>query len=155
MGPPGRGLDPGIADETSLENGYFEATPYEPFAAEGQGEIPEGYEPAQRTWGEDQRPYAPRPAGDGAGAKRFGIVFAIVALVVALVAIAAYRLRDRPEDSGAFSGARAGGPGRGWRERQDHRPDRGRRLGWGFLLERRVSAKPRKTAPCRRHPLSP
>ena len=45
-----------------------------------------------------QHPFAPQPARDAGPAKRLVVVGGIVGLVVALVAIAAYKLRDRPED---------------------------------------------------------
>jgi hypothetical protein len=57
----------------------------------------ESYEPAVRTRLETP-PFAPGPEEDSGAAKRVAIVAAITGLVVVLVAIAAYKLRDRPED---------------------------------------------------------
>jgi hypothetical protein len=45
-----------------------------------------------------QRPFAPQPARRAAAPKRLWVVGAIVGVVVLLVAVAAYKLRDRPED---------------------------------------------------------
>ncbi|HUZ90283.1 MAG TPA: hypothetical protein VMU78_00035 [Methylocella sp.] len=74
------------------------APSFETFAPEAPGTGPESYEPPARTRLEAQHPFAPRPEGDTGAVKRVGIVVGIVGLVVALVAIAAYKLRDRPED---------------------------------------------------------
>ncbi len=45
-----------------------------------------------------QRPFAPRPARDRAAPKRLWIVGFVVGLLVLFVAVAAFELRDRPED---------------------------------------------------------
>ncbi|MGH6800553.1 MAG: hypothetical protein ACRECZ_03890, partial [Methylocella sp.] len=58
----------------------------------------ESSEPGARTRLEAQHPFVPRPAQDAGPAKRLVVVGGIVGLVVVLVAIAAYKLRDRPED---------------------------------------------------------
>ncbi|MGH6836354.1 MAG: hypothetical protein ACREC9_12585 [Methylocella sp.] len=58
----------------------------------------ESFEPAPRMRLEAQHPFAPRPAPDAGPAKRLVVVGGIVGLVVAFVAIAAYKLRDRPEE---------------------------------------------------------
>lgn len=55
-------------------------------------------QPAARSRSEARRPVAPRPAPAAAPPKRLWIVGATVGLVVTLVAVAAYLLRDRPED---------------------------------------------------------
>jgi hypothetical protein len=59
---------------------------------------PGSSEPAARMRLEAQHPFAPRPARDAGPAKRLVVVGGIASLVVALIAIAAYKLRDRPED---------------------------------------------------------
>jgi hypothetical protein len=74
------------------------APSFETLAQEAPSTSLEGYEPAARTRLEAQRPFAPRLEGDTGAIKRAGIVVGIVGLVVVLVAIAAYKLRDRPED---------------------------------------------------------
>ncbi|HEX3496639.1 MAG TPA: hypothetical protein VHT02_05610 [Methylocella sp.] len=70
----------------------------EDFAPEPPNPSPDSSEPAARTRLEAQHPFAPRPARDAGPAKRLMIVSGIVGLLVVLVAIAAYKLRDRPED---------------------------------------------------------
>lgn len=45
-----------------------------------------------------QRPFAPQPPRDGAAPRRLWIVGFVVGLVVLIVAIAAFQLRDRPEE---------------------------------------------------------
>jgi hypothetical protein len=47
---------------------------------------------------EAQRPFAPQPTRDDAAPRRLWIVGFVVGLLVFLVAIAAFQLRDRPED---------------------------------------------------------
>ncbi|MGH6818432.1 MAG: hypothetical protein ACREC1_06625 [Methylovirgula sp.] len=52
------------------------------------------------------RPLAPRPGSDEAPqSRRVWIVVSVVVVVVAMVAAAAWKLRDRPEDFGAFKSA--------------------------------------------------
>ncbi|MGC2141642.1 MAG: hypothetical protein WA620_08675, partial [Methylovirgula sp.] len=52
------------------------------------------------------RPLAPHPESDDAPqSRRLWIVVSVVVLVVAMVAAAAWKLRDRPEDFGAFKSA--------------------------------------------------
>ncbi len=75
-----------------------EAPVVEAFAPEAPNPSPDSSELAARTRLEAQHPFAPRPARDAGPAKRLVVVGGIVGLVVALVAIAAYKLRDRPED---------------------------------------------------------
>jgi len=75
-----------------------EAPAVEAAAQEPPDPSPESSEPAARTRLEALHPFAPRPARDAGPAKRLVVVGGIVGLVVALVAIAAYKLRDRPED---------------------------------------------------------
>jgi hypothetical protein len=67
-------------------------------APEAPNPAPESSEPAARMRLEARHPFAPRPARDIGSAKRLVVVGGIVGLVIALVAIAAYKLRDRPED---------------------------------------------------------
>ncbi len=76
----------------------LEAPGVEASAPEAPNPSPESSEPAARTRLEAQHPFAPRPVQDAGPAKRLMVVAEIVGLVVALVAIAAYKLRDRPED---------------------------------------------------------
>jgi hypothetical protein len=75
-----------------------EAPAVEASAPEAPNPSPESSEPAARMRLQAQHPFAPRPARDAGPAKRLVVVGGIVGLVVALVAIAAYKLRDRPED---------------------------------------------------------
>ncbi|HEX3494863.1 MAG TPA: hypothetical protein VHT48_05785 [Methylocella sp.] len=75
-----------------------EAPAVETPAPEAPNPSPESSEPAARMRLQAQHPFAPRPARDAGPAKRLVVVGGIVGLVVALVAIAAYKLRDRPED---------------------------------------------------------
>ncbi len=82
-GPETRTLEASAADASTREAPY---------------PSPENSEPAATTRLEAQHPFAPRPAVDAGPAKRLVIVAGIIGLVLALVAIAAYRLRDRPED---------------------------------------------------------
>jgi hypothetical protein len=90
--------DPIAAEASSLEAPVLNAPAFETFAAEAPSTSYESYEPAVRTRLEAQRPFAPGPEVDSGAAKRVAIVAAIAGLVVVLVAIAAYKLRDRPED---------------------------------------------------------
>jgi hypothetical protein len=76
----------------------LEAPAVEASAPEAPNPSPESSEPTPRTRLEAQHPFAPLPARDAGPAKRLVVVAGIVGLVVALVAIAAYKLRDRPED---------------------------------------------------------
>ncbi len=85
-------------DASGPDASFLNAPSFETFIPEAPSAGPESYEPAAKTRLEAQRPFAPRPEGDTGTAKRVGIVVGIVGLVVALVAIAAYKLRDRPED---------------------------------------------------------
>ncbi len=65
------------------------------------GEIPETPHIAPalaRPRPDAQRPFAPQPPRDGAAPRRLWIVGFIVGLLVFLVAIAAFELRDRPEE---------------------------------------------------------
>jgi hypothetical protein len=80
------------------ETPTFEAPAVKASAPEAPNPSPESSEPAIRTWIVAPHPFAPAPAQDAGPAKRLVVVGAIVGLVVALVAIAAYELRDRPED---------------------------------------------------------
>jgi hypothetical protein len=80
------------------EASAFEAPAVEVPAPEAPNPSPESSEPTARTWLVARHPFAPLPAQDAGPAKRLVVVGAIVGLVVALVAIAAYKLRDRPED---------------------------------------------------------
>ncbi|HXN88126.1 MAG TPA: hypothetical protein VN890_02030 [Methylocella sp.] len=84
---------PAVREARDLEAPAVEAS-----APEAPNPSPESSEPAPRTRLEAQHPFAPRPARDAGPAKRLVVVAGIVGLVVALVAIAAYKLRDRPED---------------------------------------------------------
>jgi hypothetical protein len=86
----------------------------EPVATEALELGQEISEPSARMRPDAQRPFAPPPARDGSAAKRLWIVGGIVGLVVVLVAIAAFKLRDRPEDlarSPVASSSVSGEPG--------------------------------------------
>jgi hypothetical protein len=85
------------SDASGPEVPVLHAPSFETFIPEEPRTSPESSEPA-RTRLEAHRPFAPRPGGETGAVKRAGIVVGIVGLVVALVAIAAYKLRDRPED---------------------------------------------------------
>jgi len=94
----GREFDAFAPAPSVPEAGASEASAVEAPYPEAPDPSPESSELAARTRLEAQHPFAPRPARDAGPAKRFVVVGGIVGLVVALVAIAAYRLRDRPED---------------------------------------------------------
>jgi hypothetical protein len=91
-------LHPLAAEASGPEASFLNTPSYDSFAPESPSASAESYDEAARTRIEPQRPFAPRPEGNTGRAKRIGIVAAIVGLVVALVAIAAFKLRDRPED---------------------------------------------------------
>ena len=95
----GPGFQP-MAPHASLpEYSGFETPVYETFGEGAASPDPEdSYETAARTRIDAHRPFAPLPEEATSAAKRFGIVAAIVGLVVVAVAIAAYKLRDHPED---------------------------------------------------------
>lgn len=67
-------------------------------------------QPAAKIRSDAQRPFAPQPAREAAAPKRLWIVGAIVGLVVFLVAIAAFELRDRPEDLAGLKPAQPSTP---------------------------------------------
>jgi hypothetical protein len=67
-------------------------------APEAPNPGPDSSEPAARTQLEARHPFAPRPERDAGPANRLMVIGGIIGLVVALVAIAAYKLRDHPED---------------------------------------------------------
>ncbi|MGH6845915.1 MAG: hypothetical protein ACREC0_00320 [Methylocella sp.] len=94
----GRDFDAIVPAPAFPEAGALEAPAVEASASEAPNPDPESSEPAARTRLEAQHPSAPRPAPDAGPAKRLVVVSVIVGLVVAIVAIAAYKLRDRPED---------------------------------------------------------
>lgn len=79
------------------EAGVFEAPAFEASGPEAPNPRPESSQPAA-TWLAARHLFAPLPVQDAGPAKRLVVVGAIVGLVVVLVAIAAYTLRDRPED---------------------------------------------------------
>ena len=54
--------------------------------------------PAARSRPEAQRPFAPQPPRASVPQRRTWIVAAVVGVIVLAVALAAYKLRDRPED---------------------------------------------------------
>jgi hypothetical protein len=89
---------PSVPEAGASEASAVEAPAVEAAAPEPPDPSPESSEPAARTRLEALHPFAPRPARDAGPAKRLVVVGGIVGLVVALVAIAAYKLRDRPED---------------------------------------------------------
>jgi hypothetical protein len=90
---PGHDFDAFAPEAPAVEAPTAEAS-----ALEAPNPSSESSEPAARTRLEAQHPFSPRPARDEGPAKRLVVVCGIVGLVVALVAIAAYKLRDRPED---------------------------------------------------------
>jgi len=95
---PGRAFDAFAPTPAVREARALEAPAVEASAPEAPNPSPESSQPAARTRLEAQHPFAPRPVQDAGPAKRLMVVAGIVGLVVALVAIAAYKLRDRPED---------------------------------------------------------
>ena len=92
------GFDPIAAEVSGLVAPVLNAPSVETFAQEAPSTRSGSYEPVARTRLEARRPFAPGPKEESGAAKRVAIVAAIAGLVVALVAIAAYKLRDRPED---------------------------------------------------------
>ena len=89
---------PVIPEARALEASAVEAPAVEAPAPEASNPSLESLVSAARTRPEAQHPFAPRPARDAGPAKRLMVVCGIAGLVFALVAIAAYKLRDRPED---------------------------------------------------------
>ncbi len=94
----GRDFDAFAPAPSVPEAHAVEAPAVEASAPEAPNPSPEISEPATRMRLQARHPVAPRPARDAGPAKRLVVVGGIVGLVVALVAIAAYKLRDRPED---------------------------------------------------------
>jgi hypothetical protein len=98
----GRDFDAFAPEPSVPEAGALEAPAVEASAPDSPYPSPESDEPAARSRHEAQHPFAPPfapgPARDAGPAKRLVVVAGIVGLVVVLVAIAAYKLRDRPED---------------------------------------------------------
>jgi hypothetical protein len=92
----GRDFDAFAPPPSVTEAHVAEAPAVEAPAPEAPNPSPE--QPATRMRLQAQHPFAPRPARDPGPTKRLVVVAGIVGLVVALVAIAAYKLRDRPED---------------------------------------------------------
>jgi hypothetical protein len=76
----------------------FTVPSFEAFAQEAPAASPESDEPVASMRLEARHPFAPRPEGDTGAVKRAAIVVGVVGLVVVIVAIAAYKLRDHPED---------------------------------------------------------
>jgi len=97
-GSAGRDFDAFAPAPLGPEAPAAEAPAVEASALEAPNPSPESSEPAARMRLQAQHPFAPRPARDAGPAKRLLVVGGIVGLVVVLVAIAAYKLRDRPED---------------------------------------------------------
>ncbi|HUI21350.1 MAG TPA: hypothetical protein VLZ74_09935 [Methylocella sp.] len=103
MGPRealARGPDAVVFPEGSRMGPQDLSSPsFETFVREAEEAGSQSYEPEAKMRIEAQRPFAPRlEGGDNGAARRVGIVAGVVALLVALVAVAAYKLRDRPED---------------------------------------------------------
>ncbi|MGH6794436.1 MAG: hypothetical protein ACREDD_01580 [Methylocella sp.] len=94
----GRDFDAFAPELSGPEAQALEAPAVEASAAEAPNPRPDSFEPAARTRLDAQHPFAPRPERDAGAARRLVVVGGIVGLVVAFVAIAAYKLRDRPED---------------------------------------------------------
>ncbi|WP_374306945.1 hypothetical protein [Methylocella sp.] len=67
-------------------------------AGEGGEPTPVAEAASARAKSEAQRPFAPQPRRDEPSPRRFWILGFVVGLAVLLVAVAAYRLRDRPEE---------------------------------------------------------
>ncbi|MGH6839284.1 MAG: hypothetical protein ACREDT_10900 [Methylocella sp.] len=93
-----RDFDAFAAAPVVLEAFAWHAPAVEASAPEAPNPGPDSSEPTARTQLEAQHPFAPRPERDAGPTKRLVVIGGIVGLVVALVAIAAYKLRDRPED---------------------------------------------------------
>jgi hypothetical protein len=89
---------PSVREDRALEARAVEASAVAASAPEAPDPSPESFVSAARARLEAQHPIAPGPTRDAGPAKRLVVVCGIVGLVVALVAIAAYKLRDRPED---------------------------------------------------------
>jgi hypothetical protein len=85
-------------DTFSLEASPADSPGFEPLAFDEPNPSPAGSEPSATTWLEAHHPFAPQPKRERDDVKRLMIVAGIVGLVVLLVAIAAYKLRDHPED---------------------------------------------------------
>jgi hypothetical protein len=78
----------------------------------GESHAAQGAEPRMRSdlmRPEVARPYAPQPEIDDAPqSRRLWIVVGVVVVVVGMVAVAAWKLRDRPEEFAAFKSAAQG-----------------------------------------------
>jgi hypothetical protein len=85
-------------DTFSLEASPADSPGFESLAFDEPNPSPAGSEPGATTWLEAHHPFAPQPERERGDVKRLMIVAGIVGLVVLLVAIAAYKLRDHPED---------------------------------------------------------
>jgi hypothetical protein len=70
----------------------------EPLGFDEPNPSPTGYEPSATTWLEAHHPFAPQRMRERGDVKRILAVAGIVGAVVLIVAIAAYKLRDHPED---------------------------------------------------------
>ncbi len=88
----------GFRDAGRQEPGFQERIGDEPGVgaqSASDAEIPQA---PIRARSDAQRPFAPQPPRDAGAPKRLWIVGAIVGLFVLLIAVAAFELRDRPED---------------------------------------------------------
>jgi hypothetical protein len=92
----------GFFDTNSIAPGGLASDSPDAAADLGQAESDAEAEPSARPLISaalaKQRPFAPRPPRDNAAPRRLWIVGFIVGLLVFLVAIAAFELRDRPEE---------------------------------------------------------
>ncbi len=110
LGAPGSGARGAVPAETGLGEPNVQASdiqaanPLGPISgdaglgAQGASSAPQSLQLGMKARSDAQRPFAPQPRREAAAPKRLWIVGAIIGLCVLLVAIAAFELRDRPED---------------------------------------------------------
>ncbi len=96
--PQAPAAGPAPPGQTASAGRGFDAFDPAPSVPEAPNPSPQNSGPAARTLLETQHPFAPRPERDTGPAKRLVVAGGIAVLAVALIAIAAYKLRDRPED---------------------------------------------------------
>lgn len=96
--PPGEGLFTARPEASPPAEPFLSGSSYDDFTPEQPSQNSGSYDREDLRVRTVHPPYEPRPGGDAGTVRRVGIVIAVIGLIVALVAVAAYKLRDRPED---------------------------------------------------------